>query len=153
MNAETRNYYQKELDKIKFNGAHSAHVIFGSDGVATKALAVNHESARAIIGKLIEVFCTGEPIPPPLPQAPVEAESADSHRPALQFKTFMDQNGNKRVRVRNLDMLKGGVFTIQTNGNLLHTHNHGVDAITRREVLDYVRSYGTTRQKRIVGIL
>ena len=139
----TKNYYENQLDLIDFRGVHSAHVLFGSDGATTKAMAVNHESARAIINKLVEVFCTGEPLPPPPPKP-----DAVPALPVLNFLLGRDRNGNKVLRV--CDRERG--FSIQTNGNLPDTHRDGITAATADEVRAYVRSCGTRRQRTIVGV-
>ena len=138
-----KNYYEKELDLIDFRGEHSAHVLFGSDGAITKAMAVNHESARAIINKLVEVFCTGEPLPPPPKPDAVPA------LPVLNFVSGRDRNGNKIVRV--FAPGERG-FGIQTNGNLPNTHRDGITAATADEVRAYVRRRGTRRQRAVVGV-
>ena len=150
MNISTMNYYERELSTIDFTGDHSAHVIFGSEGKVTKALAVNHESARAIIAKLVEVFCTGLPVPLP-PPAPAVVESADTHntRPLfMTYKTRMDKNGNKQLTVKG----EGRGFSIPTNGTTPQTHRAGVGDYTPAEVREYVRTCGTARQRAIVGI-
>ena len=139
----SKNYYEKQLDLIDFRGVHSAHVLFGSDGATTKAMAVNHESARAIINKLVEVFCTGEPLPPPPKPDAVPA------LPVLYFLLGRDRNGNKVLRV----FAPGGRgFSIQTNGNLPDTDRNGITAATADEVRAYVRRHGTRRQRAIVGV-
>lgn len=145
MNAttDTRNYYERELDEINFAGPHLAHVIFGSDGVTTKALAVNHESARAIIAKLTAIFMTGEPIPPPLP-VPDPAVK----RPYVTFKLGRDKNGNKVLKIKG----EGKGFCIQTCGNLPQTHRDGISALTPAEVDAYTARYGTMRQRAILGL-
>lgn len=139
----SKNYYEKQLDLIDFRGVHSAHVLFGSDGATTKAMAVNHESARAIINKLVEVFCTGEPLPPPPKPDAVPA------LPVLNFVSGRDRNGNKIVRV--FAPGERG-FGIQTNGNLPNTHRDGITAATADEVRAYVRRHGTRRQRAVVGV-
>jgi len=148
MNTSTMNYYERELSTIDFTGDHSAHVIFGSEGKVTKALAVNHESARAIIAKLIEVFCTGLPVPLP-PPAPA-VESADTHNTRFfyLFKTDKDINGNKLLKVK----CQGKGFTIQTNGNLPKTHSQGLGGWTSGELAYYVRTCGTVRQRKLLGL-
>lgn len=138
-----KNYYEKELDLIDFRGVHSAHVLFGSNGATTKSMAVNHESARAIINKLVEVFCTGEPLPPPPKPDAVPA------LPVLNFRLGRDRNGNKVVRV--FAPGERG-FGIQTNGNLPNTHRDGITAATADEVRAYVRRHGTRRQRAVVGV-
>jgi len=141
MNTDTRNYYERELDKIDFTGEHSASVLFGSEGKTTKALAVNAESAAAIIAKLVQVFM--------LPAArPAVAPVAKITRPYVSYKTGMDVNGYKVLKITS----EGRGFSLQTNGVLPTTHSDGVGPWTDDEVVKYVRQYGTFRQKRILGI-
>ncbi|HCC08604.1 TPA: hypothetical protein DEP81_01325 [Candidatus Woesebacteria bacterium] len=71
----------------------------------------------------------------------------------MQTRMAMDQNGNKIARLTFPShcgkAAKG--FSIQTNGNLPNTHR------TRKpdnvEILEWVKRYGTLRQKAIVGNL
>ena len=141
MRNDTRNYYEIQLAKIDFTRAHSAQVIFGSEGVSTKAMAVNAESAAAIIAKLVEVFMFPAVRPETAP-APVE------HAHHVNYKTGRDKNGNKILHCSSVD----GGFSIQTNGNLPQTHRDGVTTATDAEVCAYVRRHGTERQKRILDI-
>lgn len=66
-----------------------------------------------------------------------------------QYTISRDLNGNRIVRVRPA---KGRGFSIQTNGNLPETDRNGVCAETPREVADYVKNYGTARQRAALGI-
>lgn len=145
---DTHNYYERELDLIDFTGEHSAHVIFGSEGKVTKALAVNRESAAAIVSKLCALFFVdltlAHQTPAPAP-APVPAKT----RLYVSYKIGRDVNGNKILRVQSRE----GGFSIQTNGNLPQTHRDGVTSETDAEVCAYVAKHGTERQKRILGIL
>ena len=65
-----------------------------------------------------------------------------------------DTNGNKLVKVGH----SGGSFTIQTNGNIptAHRHTGKVDPESHGKIMDevhaHVSSYGTDRQKKILGI-
>lgn len=141
MSNDTRNYYEIQLAKIDFTRTHSAQVIFGSEGVSTKAMAVNAESAAAIIAKLVEVFM--------FPAVRPEAEAAPVERAHhVSYKTGRDKNGNKIVHCSSRE----GGFTIQTNGNLPQTHRDGVTAGTDAEVCAYVAKHGNARRKRILGI-
>jgi len=141
MSTDTRNHYERELDTIDFTGEHSASVLFGSDGKATKALAVNAESAAAIIAKLVQVFL--------FPAVrPAVAPAVKMARPYVNYQTGTYVNGNKFLKV-NRD---GRGFTIQTTGVLPATHSDGVGPWTDDEVVKYVAKHGTPRQKRILGI-
>jgi len=52
MSNDTRNYYERELDEIDFNGEHPAKILIGSEGKTTRTLDINKESAVALIHKL-----------------------------------------------------------------------------------------------------
>jgi len=56
MSKDTRNYYERELDKIDFRGTHPAKMLIGSEGKTTKSLDINKESADALVKKLLDVF-------------------------------------------------------------------------------------------------
>jgi len=60
------------------------------------------------------------------------------------YKIGRDKNGNKTVKVTHAG-LRG--FSIQTNGNLPRTHRDGVGSWTQGEVSEYVKNYGTEKQK------
>jgi hypothetical protein len=64
-----------------------------------------------------------------------------------QYKTKVDKNGNKIVRITP-GFTRG--FSIQTLGNLPITHRDGVVECTAVEVEAYVLKYGTTHQKNII---
>ena len=65
------------------------------------------------------------------------------------YKIGRDVNGNKVVRV-SIPGERG--FSIQTNGNLPSTERDGADnRWTPGEVADYVKNYGTPRQKELLG--
>ena len=142
-----QNYYERELDKVDFTGEYSAHVLFGSSGVSTKALAVNAESAAAIIAKLVKLFVFPAAAPIPAPIAVV------SKRPYVNYKMGKDANGNRVIRVRITEgTWAGRGFSIQTCGNLPITHRAGVVEATDDEVRNYLAKYGTIRQSRLMGI-
>ena len=67
------------------------------------------------------------------------------------MKISHDVNGNKIVSVSGADLgdssLRG--FSIQTLGNLDYTHRNGLSCIktTQAEIFDFVKIYGTKRQK------
>lgn len=71
-------------------------------------------------------------------------------------KISRDLNGNKIV---SLKFSNGTGFSIQTNGNLPQTHKlhpgkispTDVTEFVEPEVKEYVRKYGTSRQKSIMG--
>lgn len=65
------------------------------------------------------------------------------------FKIGRDRNGNKVVQVKPAN---GRGFSIQTNGNLVHTDRHGVGPWTQGEVSEWVRAYGTARQRELMGV-
>ena len=143
MSNDTRNYYERELDRIDFNGPHPAKILIGSEGKTTRALDINRESAVALIHRLTNFLLT------PAPE-PKEEESAAPglSRPHVNYKTGRDKNGNKILRCSSVE----GGFTVQTSGNLPRTHRYGVTVETDAEVCAYVRRHGTGRQRRILGI-
>lgn len=143
MSNDTRNYYEIQLAKIDFTRAHSAQVIFGSEGVSTKAMAVNAESAAAIIAKLVEVFMFPA-VRPEAKAAPAPVERAHH----MNYKMGRDKNGNKILHCSSVE----GGFSIQTNGNLPQTHRDGVTTGTDAEVCAYVQRHGNARRKRILGL-
>ena len=65
------------------------------------------------------------------------------------FKLGRDINGNSLVRISAAG-IRG--FSIQTNGNLPQTHRNGVGDYTHAEVVGYVSTCGTPRQKSIMGL-
>ena len=68
--------------------------------------------------------------------------------PQPQFTTSKDRNGNKTCRVT----LKGQRgFSIQTLGELPRTHREGCGPWTQGEVSNYVKRFGTQRQRDILG--
>jgi hypothetical protein len=144
MSNDTRNYYERELDKIDFNGEHPAKILIGSEGKTTRALDINKESAVALIHRLTDFLLT----PAPAPEAKEESAAPALSRPHVNYKTGRDRNGNKTLRCSSVD----GGFTIQTNGNLPRTHRCGVTVETDAEVCAYVRRHGTDRRRRILGI-
>ena len=144
------DYYRKQLDLINFSGPQSAHVIFGSDGTATKALAVNAESAAVIIQKLVEVFIyPGMPKPESAAPAALASDPREG-RPYVSFENFMDRNGNKCLRVKS----SRGSFSVQTNNrHLRNTLRDGITWQTYGEIFAWVQCYGTERQRHIMGVL
>jgi hypothetical protein len=139
MSKDTRNYYERELEQINFNGEHPAKILIGSEGKTTRTLDINKESAVALIHKLTAFLIAPEP----------KEEPSGYVAPAgLAFILGWDRNGNKTLRVGR----GGRGFTIQTNGNLPQTHRCGVVEATAWEVADYVGRYGTKRQKAIMGL-
>lgn len=66
-----------------------------------------------------------------------------------QFTLSRDRNGNKTVKVKAGN---ARAFSIQTNGNLPNTHQHGIVPTTETEVRYYVRSCGTKNQRRALGL-
>jgi len=65
------------------------------------------------------------------------------------YKIKLNRNGNK-VCVVKVSGERG--FSIQTNGSLIQTHHTGVGHWTSGEVSDYVKRYGTKRQKELLGL-
>ena len=139
---DTRNYYERELDLIDFNGPHPAKMLIGSDGKSTRTLDINRESAVALVSKLCSVFFVDPAPANTMKPAPVER----AHH--VSYKTGRDKNGNKILRCSSVE----GGFTIQTNGNLPATHRDGVTTGTDAEVCEYVARHGNARRKRILGI-
>ena len=139
MSKDTRNYYERELDLIDFNGEHPAKILIGSEGKTTRTLDINKESAVALIHKLTAFLIAPE-------RADPQPTRARLH---VCYSIGRDKNGNKLLRVKTSG--RGG-FSIQTNGNLPQTHRDGVTSETDAEVCAYVRRHGTARQRRILGI-
>ncbi len=65
------------------------------------------------------------------------------------YKISRDINGNRICRV-SIPHERG--FSIQTNGNLPKTERDGVGPWTSGEVSEYVKQYGTARQKEMLGL-
>ena len=142
MSNDTRNYYERELDLIDFNGPHPAKMLIGSVGKSTRTLDINRESAAALVSKLCSVFFVDLTLANTMKPAPVER----AHH--VSYKTGRDKNGNKILRCSSVE----GGFTVQTNGNLPRTHRCGVTVETDPEVCAYVRRHGSDRRRRILGI-
>ena len=142
MSNDTRDYYERELDLIDFNGRHPAKILIGNIGKTTKTLDINRESAVALIHRLTEFLLN--PDPKEESTAPVKS------RLYVNYTTGRDKNGNKTLRCYSVE----GGFTIQTNGNLPRTHRDGVTASTDAEVCEYVARapHGNARRRRILGI-
>lgn len=64
------------------------------------------------------------------------------------MKTGHDRNGNRVLRV-TVAGARG--FSIQTSGNLPQTHRDGVGPWSEGEVCEYVKRYGTKRQREVIG--
>lgn len=60
-----------------------------------------------------------------------------------------DRNGNRIVRVT---VPGSRPFTVQTLGNLPETHRHGICPATAGEVSQYVRQFGTVRERELLGL-
>ena len=142
MSNDTRDYYERELDLIDFNGPRPAKILIGSEGKSTRTLDINRESAVALVSKLCAVFFVGPAPANTMKPAPVER----AHH--VSYKTGRDKNGNKTLRCSSVE----GGFTVQTNGNLPRAHRCGVTVETDPEVCAYIRRHGTDRQRRILGI-
>ena len=142
MSNDTRNYYERELDRIDFNGPHPAKILIGSEGKTTRALDINRESAIALIHRLTDFLLT------PAPEPKGESATPALSRPHVNYTIGRDRNGNKTLRCSSVE----GSFTIQTNGNLPRTHRDGVTVETDAEVCAYVRGLGNERRRRILGI-
>lgn len=65
------------------------------------------------------------------------------------YTTGRDVNGNKVCRVKPAG---GRGFSIQTNGNLPLTDREGIVPGSKWEIRDWVRKYGTKRQRELLGI-
>ncbi len=60
-----------------------------------------------------------------------------------------DTNGNQTLKIK----VEGSrAVSIQTLGNLPHTHREGVSTTTAGEVRRYVEEFGTSRQKELLGM-
>lgn len=70
------------------------------------------------------------------------------------MKISRDVNGNKIVKVSGKDLgdksLRG--FSVQTLGNLPHTHKNDLSCIktTQAEIFNFIEQYGTERQKALL---
>ena len=142
MSNDTRDYYERELDLIDFNGPHPAKILIGSDGKTTRTLDVNREFAVALIHRLTEFLLHPEP-------KTEESAAPVKSRLDVYYTIGRDRNGNKLVHVKTSG--RGG-FSIQTNGNLPQTHRDGVTAGTDAEVCEYVARHGNARRRRILDI-
>jgi hypothetical protein len=60
----------------------------------------------------------------------------------------LDGNGNKALRI----VTDNGTVRVQTNGNLPITHRYGIGLETVAEVIEYVHSCGTNREKEIMKL-
>ena len=140
MSNDTRNYYERELDLIDFNGKRPAKILVGSEGKTTRTLDINKESAAALIHRLTAFLLNPEP--------KEESTARSISRPHVNYTTGRDKNGNKTLRCSSVE----GGFSIQTNGNLPQTHCCGVTVDTDAEVCTYVHRHGSERQRRILGI-
>jgi hypothetical protein len=65
----------------------------------------------------------------------------------MMFKISKDKNGNKIVTVSAAGV-RG--FSIQTNGNLPNTHRNNSPDVG--EICEWVRTYGTLRQKHVMEV-
>ena len=79
-------------------------------------------------------------------------------RTSFKYKVGTDINGNRFLKV--IPPISTG-FSVQTNGNLPHTHREAMktkngafipDALMVNELLHYVHEYGTERQKEIMPL-
>ena len=75
----------------------------------------------------------------------------------FKYSVYTDRNGNRCLRISPEGQGRG--FSIQTNGNLPHTHREVIktkngrfvpDSWMVNEILHYVHDYGTERQKAIM---
>ena len=64
------------------------------------------------------------------------------------MKTGYDRNGNRVLRV-TVAGARG--FSIQTLGNLPKTHRDGVGPWSEGEASEYVKRYGTKRQREVMN--
>ncbi len=67
---------------------------------------------------------------------------------SLSFSTSHDVNGNKVCLVKPTN---GRAFSIQTLANLPTTHRSGVNEKTAAEVANYVKTFGTKRQRYLIA--
>lgn len=61
-----------------------------------------------------------------------------------------DANGNKRVKVQVPGFRS---FSVQTNGNLPETHRKGLCPTTALEVKNWIKQFGTEKQKEAVDLI
>jgi len=64
----------------------------------------------------------------------------------ITMRKSRDFNGNKTVVI---SIPKSRGFSIQTNSNLPRTHSKAI--IDEAEVVEWVRKFGTKRQKEVLG--
>ena len=60
-----------------------------------------------------------------------------------------DINGNRCLSLDSHDLGGARGFSIQTQGNLPQTHRNGIGEHTLPEVREYIRDYGSKRQKEL----
>lgn len=65
------------------------------------------------------------------------------------MKLSRDINGNKVLKIEKSDVGARG-FSIQTSGKLPKTHKHGLGPWSWSEAINYVKRYGTERQKELM---
>lgn len=65
-----------------------------------------------------------------------------------KLKIGRDTNGNRVLQVK-IPGSKG--FSVQTNGNLVTTHRHGVNKNTETELRAWIAKFGTVRQKQLLA--
>jgi len=77
----------------------------------------------------------------------------------FDYRLTTDRNGNRRVRITPKGNGRG--FSIQTNGNLPSVHSYAMshkngkfipDTEQIRDILWYVKDYGTDRQKAMMPL-
>jgi len=71
----------------------------------------------------------------------------------MLLKLGHDINGNKVLKASFRDGTRG--FSVQTLGNMPRTHRNGfvdfVEHVAESELHGYIKIYGTTRQKGLLG--
>jgi len=68
------------------------------------------------------------------------------------MKIKFDTNGNRCLALDKSDLAGARGFSIQTLANLPRTHRDGIGEHTLPEVREYVREYGSNREKKLFGI-
>ena len=77
MDKDTRNYYERELDLIDFNGCSPLKILIWSDGKTTRPLDINKESAAALIHRLTAFLIAPERADP---QQQIDEGTAAAYR-------------------------------------------------------------------------
>lgn len=68
------------------------------------------------------------------------------------MKMGVDSNGNRVLKVEGSDLGTKRGFSIQTLHDMPETHRNGVCEATDKELRDYIKAYGTKRQKELFSL-